>query len=214
MKSALIVTLLAASAAADTLDVPATKTDEPRPLLVVLHGDRQLAPAAVAKWKTAALARGYIVLGIQCPKSLGCDKASWWQWAAPKSTSYVDDVVAEVAKKYKLGHRYLVGWSGGASFIGRNVQWAATYDALVLHGGGIPPADAACVASRAYFLVGDANPLHHLAVSLRDYFTTCKQSVVWDLVAKGDHDKEDRALDRKKVATILDWLDSGSPRSK
>jgi poly(3-hydroxybutyrate) depolymerase len=210
---ALVVLLLAATAAADTLDVP-KQTDEPHPLLVVLHGDRQLATTAVAKWKAAALARGYIVLSIQCPKSLGCDKASWWQWAAPKSTTYVDDQVAAVAKKYKVGPRYLVGWSGGASFIGRNVQWAATYDALVLHGGGIPPADSNCIATRAYFLVGDANPLHHLAVALRDYFTTCKQPVVWDLVAKGDHDKEDRALDRKKVATILDWLDSGSPRSK
>jgi hypothetical protein len=35
---------------------------------------------------------------------------------------------------------------------------------------------------------------------------------VWDLVRGGDHDKEDRSLDRKKALAILDWLDE-RPRS-
>lgn len=29
---------------------------------------------------------------------------------------------------------------------------------------------------------------------------------MWDLVRGGDHDKEDRALDRRKALAILDWL--------
>jgi len=48
--------------------------------------------------------------------------------------------------------------------------------------------------------------LHRLAVRLRAYFDGCKQDVVWDLVRGGDHDREDRALDGKKAAAILDWL--------
>jgi hypothetical protein len=31
-----------------------------------------------------------------------------------------------------------------------------------------------------YFMVGDGNPLHHLAKSLRDYFDACGGEVVWD----------------------------------
>jgi hypothetical protein len=41
---------------------------------------------------------------------------------------------------------------------------------------------------------------------LRRWFDGCRQDVVWDLVRGGDHDKEDRALDRKKALAILDWL--------
>lgn len=57
-----------------------------------------------------------------------------------------------------------------------------------------------------YFLVGDRNPLHRLVEKLRVWVDTCKQDIVWDLVRGGDHDKEDRALDRKKVLAVLDWL--------
>ncbi|MBX3156107.1 MAG: hypothetical protein KF773_08915 [Deltaproteobacteria bacterium] len=56
-----------------------------------------------------------------------------------------------------------------------------------------------------YFLVGDKNPLHALARDLRTYLESCKQPVTWDLVARGDHEREAQALDKKKALTILDW---------
>jgi hypothetical protein len=43
---------------------------------------------------------------------------------------------------------------------------------------------------------------------LRAWFDGCKQDVTWDLVRGGDHDKEDRALDKKRAIAILDWLDA------
>ncbi|HEU0033043.1 MAG TPA: hypothetical protein VFQ53_20565 [Kofleriaceae bacterium] len=72
----------------------------------------------------------------------------------------------------------------------------------------MPTDEATCPdrALPAYFLVGDRNPLHALAVALRDYFTGCHQDVVWDLVRRGDHDREDRALTTKKAVAILDWV--------
>jgi len=41
---------------------------------------------------------------------------------------------------------------------------------------------------------------------LRACFDGCHEDLVWDLVRGGDHDKEDRALDKKKALAILDCL--------
>jgi len=49
-----------------TLDVPRTH-DGDVPLLVVLHGDREHAAAAAARWRTAAQKRGWAVLALECP---------------------------------------------------------------------------------------------------------------------------------------------------
>jgi hypothetical protein len=45
-------------------------------------------------------------------------------------------------------------------------------------------------------------------VGLREYFDTCKQTVVWDLVKGGDHAREAKALTAKKARLILDWLEA------
>ncbi len=189
-----------------TLDAPA-KLDQPAPLVVVLHGDRQSASDAVARWRGAVSKRGWVVLGLQCPADLGC-KDSFWKWDG--DPSWVIDQVDKVEHALKIdpAHVYLVGWSGGATYIGRHAQaWESVFAALVIHGGGHEPYDDACVKELpAYFLVGDKNPLHELMKDLRAYFDRCHQDVTWDLVRGGDHDKEERALDGKKAAAILDWL--------
>jgi predicted esterase len=195
-----------------TLDAPKA-LDAPAPLLVVLHGDRQSARDVVARWRHVALDRGWVVLGLQCPTELGC-KDSYWKWDG--EPSWVIDQVGKVEQALAIdpSRVYLVGWSGGATYIGRHAQaWESTFAALVIHGGGHEPYDAACVAALpAYFLVGDKNPLHELMKDLRAYFDRCKQDVTWDLVRGGDHDKEERALDAKKAAAILDWLASRARR--
>ena len=200
-----------------TLDAPhksGTTTDAPTPLVVVLHGDRESATAATERWRTVVVKRGWVLLGLQCPTDLGC-KDSFWKWDG--DPSWVFDQIAKVAASVKIdpARIYLVGWSGGATYLGRHAQaWEAGHvAAVVFHGGGHQPYDDACVKRLpAYFLVGDNNPLHYLMKDLRAYFDRCKQDVVWDLVRGGDHDMEDRALDRAKATAILDWLDAHALR--
>ncbi len=188
------------------LDVP--DGTEAVPLVVVLHGDREHAAAAAARWRGAVAKRGWALLAIECPADRGC-KQSWWQWDG--EPGYVIDQIDAAAKTRAIdpARVYLVGWSGGASYIGRRVQaWSARIAALVLHGGGLPPAEDGCPEHGlpAYFLVGDKNPLHQLAVRLRGYLDGCEQDVTWDLVRGADHGKEEAALTAKKAAAILDWL--------
>ena len=189
-----------------TLEVPA-KHEGDLPLLVVLHGDRERAAAAAARWRGAAKQRGWAVLALQCPVDHGC-KDSWWKWNG--EPSWIFEQVTAVAKTTPIdpSRIYLAGWSGGATYIGMHAPvWAITFAALVIHGGGHEPhADCPTPVLPAYFLVGDRNPLHYLVKNLRTWFDGCKQDVVWEVVLDGDHDREDRALDRKKALAILDWL--------
>ena len=210
----MLVALLLATglASADTPKPPCTgcvletpATDKPVPLLVVLHGDRERASSAAARWHAAAKARGWALLALQCPTSEGC-KDSWWQWNG--DPAYIRTQIDKLAIAIERKHVALAGWSGGGTYIGLRAQAWSDFAGVVIHGGGMAPMESACPtrALPAYFLVGDRNPLHRLAIELRAYFDGCKQPVVWDLVRGGDHDREDRALDRKKAIAILDWL--------
>lgn len=195
-----------------TLDVPAIH-DEAVPLLVVLHGDRDHARTTGARWRAAARARGWALLALECPASLGC-KGSWWQWNG--DPAWVHAQVAAVQQQLAIdpARIFIGGWSGGATYLGMHAPaWTDLFAAVVFHGGGHAPSeDCARQALPAYFLVGDANPLHHLAKDLRAWFDGCQQEVAWDLVRRGDHDKEDRALTKAKALVILDWL-AARPRS-
>ena len=141
-----------------TLDVPA-KHEGDLPLLVVLHGDRERASAAAARWRAAAKQRGWAVLALQCPADQGC-KDSWWQWNG--EPSWVLEQVTAVARTTPIdpSRIYLAGWSGGATYIGMHAPvWTAMFAALVIHGGGHEPnADCPTTSLPAYFLVGDRNP--------------------------------------------------------
>ncbi len=173
------------------------------PLVVVLHGDREHASAAAARWRAAVKKRGWALLAIECPADRGC-KQSWWQWNG--EPQYVLDQI-DAVHGIDPQRVYLVGWSGGASYIGYRAQaWHDRIAAVVFHGGGMAPAADDCTQLPAYFLVGDKNPLYRLAVDLRVYFDRCEHDVVWDLVEGADHGKEEAALTAKKAGAILDWL--------
>lgn len=195
-----------------TLDVPA-KADGAVPLLVALHGDRDHAASTAMRWRAAAKARGWALLSLECPKSEGC-RGSWWRWDG--DPAWVLAQVAAVQKDHAIdpARIYLAGWSGGATYIGQHAPaWTERFAGVVIHGGGqAPGADCPTRALPAYFLVGDANPLHALAKDLRAWFDACAQDVTWDLVKRGDHDKEERALTKAKATAILDWL-AARPRS-
>lgn len=190
-----------------TLDVPAAKTD-PVPLVVVLHGDTDNARERATKWRDAVLARGWALLSLDCPDELGCDR-SWYKW--DHDPRWVHDQVREVAAQHRIdaSRIYIVGWSGGATFIGKHFQqWPRVFAAVVIHGGGVPPSSDDCPDPPlpTYFLVGDKNPAHGAAVRLRAYLDDCDQDVRWDLVPGANHAKEDDALTTRKATQILDWL--------
>ena len=138
---ALIISL--GNAHADVLAVPAG--DKAVPLLVVLHGDREHAAKAAARWSAATKSLGWALLALECPRASGC-KDSFWQWNG--DPSWLLDVVARVQKQHPIDSKriYLAGWSGGATYIGWHVQsWAKVFAGVVVHGGGAPPTDMTCV---------------------------------------------------------------------
>jgi predicted esterase len=193
----------AAAAICKRCVVELPKTTDPIPLVVVLHGDREHAAAAAARWHAAVKQRSWALLALECPADRGC-KDSFWQWDG--DPSWVTDQIDAVAAQHKISNVVLVGWSGGASYIGwRATAWKVA--AIVIHGGGMPPSSTDCAKQPppVYFLVGDKNPLHGLAEHLRDYYTSCHAAVTWDLVSGADHGKEEAALTTKKAAAILDW---------
>jgi poly(3-hydroxybutyrate) depolymerase len=174
------------------------------PLLVILHGDHERASAAADRWRHAARARGWAVLSLQCP----CESESWYKWDG--SPSWIRAQVDAVARKIAVDRDrvYLVGWSGGSTYIGMNATaWPTDFAAVVIHGGGQPPDDDACPSHLpAYFLVGDRNPAFPAAQRLRAYLERCGQEVRWDLVERADHIDEDDALGAHKARSILGWL--------
>ncbi len=196
-----------------TVDLPSERTD-PQPILVVLHGNHETASAAAARWRDAALAKGFAVLGLTCPRDRGCADGKWYSWT--ETPAFVTESLAQVAREMPLdpARTYLAGWSGGASAIGQHVDAWSPFAALVLHGGGQAPRDGACPPHTmpAYFLVGDANPAHAAAVRLREKLASCAGPIEWDLMRGGDHADEKRALDREKAEHILDWLDAHARR--
>lgn len=177
------------------------------PLLVLLHGDSGAGPTQLrAAWEKAATAHGVELLALQCPADLGC-KGSWWQWNG--DPAWLGKQVDTFAKTHSIDRDrvYVAGWSGGASYLGfRAPELAKDFAAVVYHGGGIPWWSG-CEGKRApsLFLVGDRNPLHHLAVRLREQHESCHDDVAWRLVPGADHAAEWKAL-ASNADAILEWL--------
>ena len=183
---------------------------DPIPLIVVLHGNDETAKEAADRWRPAALARGWAVLSLQCPRADGCDERHrWYRWRG--DADWVFTQVAEVGRERTLDPTriYLAGWSGGASYMGLlAADWDRRFAAVVFHGGGQPPRGDDCPRDLpAYFLVGNKNPAHDAAIRLREYWERCGQETHWDLLDGANHAKEDKALDAVKAMAILEWLD-------
>jgi MYXO-CTERM domain-containing protein len=194
------------------LSVPATEAGA-APLLVLLHGDGGESPLRLVEaWERFAAPRGIALLALACPRDLGCH-GSWWQWDGDPAWLAARVEAARAHARIDPARVALVGWSGGASYLGRRLEdLGPTFSAVVFHGGGIPPAGS-CAARPlpTYFLVGDGNPLHHLAMRLRDDAARCGHEVTWDLIPRADHAGEWKAQAARAEA-VLAWV-SSHPRA-
>lgn len=191
------------------------------PLLVLLHGD---APGTVPDvgaladvFSAEAAARGVALFAPRCPVAEGCAKGSWWQWEAGDPRVWLEAQLRAIEATVAIDpdRVWIAGWSGGASYLG---WWSAALDgrfAAVAHlGGGMRPSTKGCARCElpTLFVVGDANPLHHLAVGLRDHYLACKAEVRWDLHPKTDHGGEWAVVRAKTTpGMVLDWF-SAHPR--
>jgi len=183
---------------------------EAAPLLVVLHGDGQSAGMVYARWRPWAEARHVAIFAPACPSNEGC-KGSWWRWDG--DPAWLRRAIDRLGQAHPLDRDrlWVVGWSGGASYVGWQTQaFEETFAAIVIHGGGTPPADEGCppTAASVYFLVGEKNPLHDLAVGLRRHYDACGDDVVWHLLRGADHEGEWAALDARTAGAIFDWLET------
>jgi hypothetical protein len=203
-----------ASASTKKFDAPTAGAitilpDDPAaaPVLMVLHGDGAGPSQVVYAWEKACAKAGVILYAPKVPGPTG----SWWKWSGDPSflTGAIDGLAAMHA--IERDRVYAAGWSGGATYLG----WSApalegSIAAISYDGGGMAPTDAACpkrCALPAYFLEGDANPLHAYAKELRGWFDGCGADVRWDLVPKADHAAEWNALiSPGKTGAILEWL--------
>lgn len=178
------------------------------PLLVLLHGDGGQSPLRLLEaWEPFTAPRGIALLAAACPRDLGC-QGSWWQWDG--DPAWLGEQVRAASAKVAIdpARVALLGWSGGASYLGRRLEGlGAPFSAVVFHGGGIPPRAGPCAARPlpTYFLVGDRNPLHHLAVRLGDDARQCRHDLTWDLVPGADHAGEWKAQ-TKHADAVLAWL--------
>lgn len=180
----------------------------PFPLVVVLHGDQGKATYWLSRWRDAALERGWGVLALQCPEEFGCKDGVWYMWDGdPK---WIHEQIDKLAAGVQIDRSKIVlaGWSGGASYIGMHVKSWTSFAGLVMHGGAMGPKDGRCAkpATPTYFLVGDQNQYHSTQVLIRDFMIDCRAKVKWDVLKKGDHSDEERALNAAKAGQILDWL--------
>jgi hypothetical protein len=200
------------------LHVPVSYSPErPAPLLVVLHGDEGNPAKVLAVWKGAAEARGVILFAPKCPRDNGCTTGSFWRWGG--SPAWLVEQTGILWARYRIdpSRVYLSGWSGGATYMGMLAPHFGTpFTALNLNGGGHPPtsleACAAC-ALPVYYLAGDRNPLHHLAVLNRDYYQKCRHDVHWHLLPGKNHAGELLALSTPaQTLAILDWMEKHARR--
>lgn len=188
-----------------------------RPLLVVLHGDGQTATAARAPFRAMAAERDFGLFVPTCPRSEGCAAGSYWRWNGDPGWLRLRVVEYARAVESDPSRIAVVGWSGGASYLGyRLPELGAEYSIVAFLGGGMAPAAGTCESAAArpvYFLVGDKNPYHGLAKDLRAAAERCGYAVSWNLLPGADHAGEWRAVSsRERMGALFDFV-AAHPRA-
>jgi len=205
--------------------VPATyRPDAPSALLVALHGDEGVSTLIASVWTPVVAKANVILFAPQCPTSEGCRLQngsvgytnSWWGWL--QYSGHYDDgwiarQVAAIAKRYTLdkNREYLVGWSGGADYLGWYAPRHASKFAAVAYVVGGVPYDPACPTYdlAAYFLMGSADfrYLSGQPSEVREILRRCGDPTKLVVVRGADHQGTIDTITTKSYGTkILAWL--------
>jgi poly(3-hydroxybutyrate) depolymerase len=205
--------------------VPRTyQSGKPNAILIALHGDEGSSALIAAAWTPAAARANTILFAPQCPTDRGCRLPngtagftnSWWGWLQ-YSGRYDDGWIAQqvntIAKTYNLdrSREYLVGWSGGADFLGwYALRHASRFAAVAFVAGGVPYSTA-CPSRRlaAYFLFGSADfrYLSGQPVVVKNLIARCGDPTKMVVLAGADHAGTAAAITTRNYGVnILRWL--------
>jgi poly(3-hydroxybutyrate) depolymerase len=207
------------------VEVPAGhRADKPVPLLVLLHGDEGAPGHIAASLAPFALPHNVIVFAPQCPTARGCRVAnsaggftnSWWYWL--QSSGRYDDAwlgsqIERVESSYPVDRRriYLLGWSGGADFLGwYALQHSSSFAAAAFVAGGVPY-HLSCPQTHlaGYFLLGAADPRYQTGqpIAVRSILARCADPTKVVVIPGADHVGTIAALTAARWASrIVDWL--------
>ena len=196
----------------------------PASLVILLHGDEG-APGSIASvFGPVAAGRNVIVFAPHCPVALGCRFAngadgttsSWWGWLQYGRTyddGWLGRQISRVESTYAINRHseYLIGWSGGADYLGwYALQDSSRFAAVAFVAGGVPY-HASCPATHlaAYFLLGGRDPryLTGQPLAVRSIFARCGDATKVVVIPGQDHEGTMFSLSTSGYATsLLDWL--------
>lgn len=168
---------------------------EHRPLVVLLHGDRQPPRRMLRAFRAAAAKADVALLAPPCPVELGCDRQSFWRWGG--DPGWLADLAARAVAQHGLDEDRvaLVAWSGGASYLGKRMALLGDhYSAAVLLGGGVPGPECAAQPMPVFLVQGNRNPMHAQTVALRQRLEECQHEVRWHLLRGANHAAEWEAV--------------------
>jgi hypothetical protein len=190
----------------DCVFVPAES--DGRPLVVLMHGDDQSAATIVDAFRDLARERDVALFAPQCPVKLGCDRDSFWRWNG--NPKWLFGLVDDLVRTHDLDRRrvWLVGWSGGAGYLGFHLGSLGSRFAAVTFVGGASPGRCTKRKLPIHMISGEDNPHHDLMKLTYAQLRRCGHRVTWKRLPGKDHDDEWRILQQAETqGTIFDFLE-------
>lgn len=195
----------------------------PTALLVALHGDEGVSTVIASVFTPLVNRANVILFAPQCPTDDGCRLSdgsagytnSWWGWlqfSKQYDDGWIGRQVRSIAARYNLDrHReYLVGWSGGADYLGWYALRHATQFAAVAFVAGGTPYYSSCPSTKlaAYFLMGSADfrYLSGQPTQVRQVLRRCGNPTKMVVLAGADHQATIANLAGDRGGKILTWL--------